>query len=72
MLKSLDRRGGMQKGKGSGVTRCPFLKREKRERKESVVSIVRSDCFLLLTGNMIRENCDQNIGMMFPNYEFDF
>ena len=55
-----------------GFAAVPFEKREKREKRECV-SRVRSDfCFLLLTGDILPWNYDQNIGIMFLNYEFDF
>ena len=55
-----------------GFAAVSFEKRDKREKRECV-SRVRSDlCFRLLTGDIVPWNYDQNIGIMFLNYEFDF
>lgn len=62
----------MKKRQRGHFAAVSFEKREKREKRECV-SRVRSDfCFLLLTGYILPRNYDQNIGMMFLNYEFDF
>ena len=52
-----------------GFAAVPFEKREKREKRECV-SRVRSDfCFLLLTGDILPWNYDQNIPWILTTHE---